>query len=553
MNFQSKILLVFSICYSSFGFTQDNITQHKPIDSTIYFYEKVIKPNSKSDLLQAFVFYRNKKDENLKQLDTLNAIYNLRQIAIIQKKLGILYDSETTAIEALSLLEKQPLDKTNKESKTGIYNHLGRVYSELHDYNNAIIYYKKALDLAETKLQDLVLRNNIAYAHFNQDSLELALNEFYAIYNDSKIYKDSVIIARSLNNLGVVKGKLQDETAIIDLNKALEIRLILNNKSDILGSYLDISQYYQQHGNVSQAKLFAGEAYKLAKLSNNPNHLSHVLSLLVNLKEDPEVLAYKKLKDSLQLANMLVESKYTSKKYALEKQEKLAGERLLLIEKEKNSKLFYVFLSIIIVILAFVVFFYLKYRYKKQKQLEVYNTELRISKKVHDEVANEVYHIMTKMQHTDQNSDSVLDDLEVVYNKTRDISREHHDINVDEDYKELLLDLMTHFKNDEVNIIAKNLSKVDWSKLNSNKKIAIYRVIQELLINMKKHSQASIVVLSFNQNQNKLLIEYKDNGVGCVIKKQNGLQNTENRINTLNGSITFKSQINEGFQVLISV
>jgi signal transduction histidine kinase len=553
MSCQYKILLIFSLLYVSFSYAKDYSPQQEPIDSAVYYYNKVIKPDSKSDLLQAYIFYRNKKDENLKQSDTLNAIYSLRQIAIIQYKLGVFYDSETTAIEALKLVEKLPVDNTTKESKVGIYNHLGRVYREMYDYSNAIIYYQKALDLAETKLQDLVLRNNIAYAHLKQDSLALALKEFTAIYNDSKIYNDSVIIARSLNNLGIVKGKLQDETAIIDLNKALEIRLLLGNASNIMGSYHDISKYYQQIGAISQAKGYAEEAYKLAKLSNNPNQLSYALSLLVDLKEDPEVRAYKKFIDSIQQSNVLEEGKYASKKYALEKQEKLANERLLLISKEKNLKFFYVFLSIIIGILAFVVYFYLKNRYKKQKQLEVYNTELRISKKVHDEVANEVYHIMTKMQQQEQNNETVLDDLEVVYNKTRDISREHHDLNVNEDYIELLLDLIRHYKTDTVNIITKDISKVDWFLLKSNKKIAIYRVIQELLINMKKHSQASIVVLTFTQNYNKIHIEYKDNGIGCIINKQNGLQNTENRIKTLNGSITFKSQINEGFHVLIRV
>ncbi|WP_157448681.1 hypothetical protein [Bizionia sp. APA-3] len=48
-------------------------------------------------------------------------------------------------------------------------------------------------------------------------------------------------------------------------------------------------------------------------------------------------------------------------------------------------------------------------------------------------------------------------------------------------------------------------------------------------------------------------IQYSDNGVGCSIEKQNGLQNAENRIDTLNGSITFKSQINQGFSAFIKV
>ena len=553
MTFQLKILIFLSLVYVSSGYAFGKIIQQKPVDSAVYYYYKVLKPDSKADLLDAFVFYRNKKEIDLKKADTLNTIYSLRQIAIIQKKLGILYDSETTAIEALNFLDKLPNNTINKESKAGIYNHLGRVYSEMQDYANAIVYYQKALDLAETKLQDLVLRNNIAYAHYNQNNLTLAKEEFRVIYDESIVYNDSVIIARSLNNLGMVKGKLHDKSALLDFEKALDIRLSLGFNSDILGSYLSISEYYKKEGDFEQAKLYAEKAYQLAKMTKNPNQLSHTLSLLVDLKEDPETMLFKQLIDSIQTSNVLVEGKYASKKYALTKQEELANQRLLQLEKEKNYKYLYAFLSLFAISLGVITFIFQKLRFKKEKEIEVYNTELRISKKVHDEVANGVYHIMTKLQQDDQNNETVLDDLELVYNKTRDISREHHEINVKEDFKGLLLDLIVNYKNENVNIIAKDMSKIDWNKVKNTKKIAIYRVIQELLINMKKHSQASIVIISFSKNQNKLTIEYKDNGVGCEINKQNGLLNTENRIKTLNGSITFKSQIDEGFHALINI
>ncbi|PWK18579.1 tetratricopeptide repeat-containing sensor histidine kinase [Xanthomarina spongicola] len=553
MTFQFKFLIFLSLIYGACGFATCKIVQQKPVDSAVYYYYKVLKPDSKTDLLHAFVFYRNKKDENLKQQDTLNAIYNLRQIAIIQKKLGILYDSETTAIEALTLLEKLPFEKTTKESKAGIYNHLGRVYSEMQDYTNAIIYYKKALDIAETEVQDLVLRNNIAYAHIKEGRFSLALKEFATILNDSEKYNDSIIIARTLNNLGVVKGKLQDSTALRDFEKALEIRLSLGNNSDILGSYLDLSVYYEDKGDLVQSRYYAQNAYKLAKLSNNPTHLAHALSLLLDLKEDDEVHSYKQLMDSIQTANLLIEGKYASKKYALAKQEALANDRLLQLEKEKNYKYLYGFLAIFILSLGVITAFFQKHRFKKQKQLEIYNTELRISKKVHDEVANGVYHIMTKIQHEEKNNEAVLDDLEIIYNKTRDISREHNEIPIDENYHDLLFDILLASKSSEVNIIIKGLTKINWEDISDVKKITIYRVLQELMTNMSKHSQASLVVVDFKETARKTTISYSDNGIGCTLNKNNGLLNVENRIHTLNGSITFKSQTKQGFHVLISV
>lgn len=73
------------------------------------------------------------------------------------------------------------------------------------------------------------------------------------------------------------------------------------------------------------------------------------------------------------------------------------------------------------------------------------------------------------------------------------------------------------------------------------------------MTNMKKHSSASIAVLTFKKMNSKLNISYSDNGVRSNLKKHNGLQNTENRIKSLKGTIIFESNKNEGFKVKITV
>ena len=70
---------------------------------------------------------------------------------------------------------------------------------------------------------------------------------------------------------------------------------------------------------------------------------------------------------------------------------------------------------------------------------------------------------------------------------------------------------------------------------------------------MRKYSEASIVTVKFEKQNRKFVIEYIDNGVGCDLKKSNGLQNAENRIKDIGGTITFESEVNKGFQVKIIV
>ena len=69
---------------------------------------------------------------------------------------------------------------------------------------------------------------------------------------------------------------------------------------------------------------------------------------------------------------------------------------------------------------------------------------------------------------------------------------------------------------------------------------------------MKKHSQATLVSLTFKNFEKKIVIIYSDNGVGAYNRSiilKNGLQNVENRIKTINGNIIFDSNSKTGFKL----
>jgi signal transduction histidine kinase len=70
---------------------------------------------------------------------------------------------------------------------------------------------------------------------------------------------------------------------------------------------------------------------------------------------------------------------------------------------------------------------------------------------------------------------------------------------------------------------------------------------------MRKHSEASFVFINFSSTGNSISINYKDNGVGAHLIKGNGLQNMENRVHSINGSITFESEIGNGFKSIIRI
>jgi len=70
--------------------------------------------------------------------------------------------------------------------------------------------------------------------------------------------------------------------------------------------------------------------------------------------------------------------------------------------------------------------------------------------------------------------------------------------------------------------------------------------------NMKKHSEASLVSVTLKISNSLLTVLYADNGVGTTnnpLILKNGLQNVENRIKTIKGTITFDKNSDKGFKV----
>ena len=61
-------------------------------------------------------------------------------------------------------------------------------------------------------------------------------------------------------------------------------------------------------------------------------------------------------------------------------------------------------------------------------------------------------------------------------------------------------------------LIVRGDNAVKWEKLSEEKKIVLYRVLQELMVNMKKHSDARLVAIVFDQKPKLLEVQYSDTG-----------------------------------------
>ena len=544
---------LFLFLHVFFPCIQNSYAQQK-IDSSFYYYYLVDNPEKNTDLTSAFIFYNNNKEYSLLNGDSLSAIYDLRQIAIIQKKIGFLNESENSAVEALKLIDMlKGNDSVKREAKIGLSNHLGKIYRELELYDKALEYYNKILEIAQTPSQITTVLNNIAFVFYEQKKYDIAVNRFTKVYENSLLLNDKKQLARALDNLGLAQSKLNHPNALSNIIKGLKIRKEMSYTYGIITSYLNLAEYYKDRKDKTKALYFAKKALEIANISNNIEQKESVLSIIVGLSENPEVIAFKKITDSISKAKLIQKNHYASMIYDLTKETKRANENKLSKEKEKRLRLLYQGIGALILLSSIFLYVILKSKHKKEKIQQVYTTETRISKKVHDEVANDIYHAMTKLQSGSSVKEDILDNLERVYTKTRDISKENSTIDFKEDFATTLNDLLVSYKDDAVNVITRNLTNINWNSISELKKTAIYRVLQELMTNMKKHSKASIAAVTFNKEKTNIVINYKDDGVGCDLKKKSGLQNAENRILSVNGTIIFESKSNSGFKATIKI
>jgi len=122
---------------------------------------------------------------------------------------------------------------------------------------------------------------------------------------------------------------------------------------------------------------------------------------------------------------------------------------------------------------------------------------------------------------------------------------------------EHLLSLLRKTSSFTTNVIVSG----DFYRCELQRELIVYRLVQETLNNIAKHSAASNVNVSMNYTDKKLSIQIIDDGKGFDIaakhKNQDtfglGLLNMKHRIALVNGNLNIYSELNNGTTVIIEL
>ena len=500
--------------------------------------------------------------------DSANISYIYLMIANIHQRNGDYYGSKEIVTEALPYAKK------------GVYfassnNSLGIADKELSLYDDAILYYKKAIKEYTDPLLKHDPIQNIAVIYTHQKKYDKAIHIFEYLLkslSNKDLKKRAKPSDKSilLDNLGYAYFKNgMDEKGFQLMIEGLKIRIDTKDIYGSIESYLHLADFYSKK-DIYKSDENALLAYKAATKINSIDERLEALQILIsndNTSNTPRYTQkYFTLNDSIikvrnNFKNKSAKIKYDAKKEK-DENEKLRlekAENQLSLQKAKYLRIVFVIVFVFLVILIAILIRYYKNKNKAIEFKSSYDTETRISKKIHDELANDVFQVIAFAESqplaVENTKENLLQKLDDIYGRVRGISKENNKIETGKDFTKSIKEMLSAYNTAERNIIATNLESVNWEDVDEIKKITIGRVLQELMVNMKKHSKASLVVIKFDSDQKSILINYTDNGIGCEKTKisKNGLQNMEHRIQTVKGIIEFETEPQNGFKAKIAI
>ncbi|PAM93977.1 hypothetical protein B4N84_12870 [Flavobacterium sp. IR1] len=518
----------------------------------------------------AIYFFNKAKKLCDPKVNTIDYVYILSCIAEIQMNHGNFIDSEDHANQAIPYLKYIK----NPRYTWIVYNIMAINHANNYDDNTAIIYFKKCLALNSSAWRRYLATNNLAASYMNQGKFEEAIQLFLPLLKQKHIsqYEDlnTINYAFVIDNLGFCYYKQKKyKLALQYMNEALKIRLNEPTQDGLVINYIHLIKYHEKN-NPKLAAQYAKSAYAHTLKTKNAKDEIRALSMLIKYTDDKNLKTYsknyirlidssiatqQKIKD--QSINIKYDSK-TDKDENLQLKADKAEDELELERQKKRNIILYVIIGFILNVLLILIL-KLTSIGRKNKNEAIFTSESRISKKLHDELANEVHDTILFAEDNDleneANKEQFLNSLETIYSHTRRISKENSIITTDGNYEMTLKEMISEFKTEDQNILIHGFDGILWSKLEKNKKIVLYRVLQEFFVNIKKYSNPTLISLTFKIVDKYVIINYIDNDVESGNENlflKNELQNVESRIKTINGTIIFGTNSRSGLKVSFS-
>lgn len=338
-------------------------------------------------------------NQALDYFSSAQAIYkelgDKKKIVTCLNQIGLVYRRVNDFSKALEYLMKAGeicIQSNDKNALASIYNNIGIIYFEMGNLDFAIEYYKKNLEISQendTPGNIGIYKMNIAEIYDRQGKYDEAI----------KLYKESLEIAekvgspKNLSNALLSMGdhfeKRNDPRNALDYyTRALKIKEGIHESYGIIEALLGLGRIHHRLGHYPAARDFLEKTITLSKEINNPMGIRDAYSQLSAVYQEtgdyPKALEYyKKYKET----NDTIFNEDNARKIAemqarfdLERKEKEISllkkdQQIQSLKLVRQKSIIYssIVISVLILILAFVIYtrYRLKARANKKLQEEI--------------------------------------------------------------------------------------------------------------------------------------------------------------------------------------
>jgi len=530
---------------------------------------------------------RNRNDfQKAEALRTLFVIYlNLNEDSLAVQ----------TAQKALKLTEE--IKDTANLSIT--YGNLSRLYFEIDSFEKSLLYGKKGVETGRRY-------NNLKGLLVSLNNTAISLVEVGKISEGEKLFKELLTLAEK-NNIPRSKVKALINLININVNKAdknqinayigqLDKFLAENPKAPYAQSDLRQLPIFRSYNQLYRNEFSKAEMTALKSIPElqDDDELSQrlfiALSQINYAKRDfPKARRFQLKADSIQMVlekiNLTDFEAELSKKYQTEKKE--AQIKLQQSQIKQKTTLNYFLIAGALALLTILLLSYKNYNHRKKLQLQriaELETEKqllatqsllqgqeeersRLAKDLHDGLGGLLSGVKLQLgamkgnviltEETGRIFDRALLKLDESIGEMRRVAHNMMPESLMKSgLKRAILDYCDSISHSQNFSIRCELHNID-TRMNSTIETILYRIIQELVNNAVKHSDASqILVQVFRHNNHNITITVEDNGKGfdtekIDIKQSAGLENIRSRVNYLKGTIDIKSEIDKGTSIFI--
>ena len=469
--------------------------------------------------------------------------------------IGMINVSRKKYAKALITYDKCLSNTDDKYLKHDIYKSKGDLYLVQKKYNKAKFFYNKAITFfriekkwkkeLEVTLQLGVIAENVknnkqAFQYYNKVKNKAEEKGYYDLY------------FRAQNRIGRLYYLFKEyENAIMVLNTAYSNAMQWDNleyQQRILKNlkrvFLAKKDYKNAYAVSTQSERLSNQILK----NQNKKEVNELEIQYKTLQKENEIKRQKLLKVSFLIGFLIIlipiiallytyYQKLQTQSKLNRTQEEVNKQKVATLQKEQELKL-------------------------TKAAIEGQDKERkRIAQELHDSIGGSLAGIklqLSSIAQNDKNYKRIVKQIDDTYHQVRDIS---HTL-IPQKFKDnKFTDLINHYienfqKDTGTQLTFSSHPKEEINAIAETLKVALYKIIQELITNTFKHAKAKKVNIHLNKYSDTINLIFEDNGIGFDIKNSKkgiGLTNMKSRINTLNGTINIDSYPNRGTVININI